>query len=462
LDYQDADGNEKIDNVNDTLLRRSIEELQLEIEKEHENLNIKEFSLRNEDENLSCNVKTNMVICRENLSSTSFSSSSQDSRRNIAISPSTSTFTSTLDPCRSPEILTHEIHELMSSQVKLIAGLDHRKLIENTLSAIVADTGLVSFSQIGLDLNRIKQQTSNNIGEQLWDDLNARTKTLKRTGCEDPVRIENIDNKDRGRSRSASRNNSKPPTRNNSRVPTPTNIAKGNGGGAPVSSRSMPSPSVDSIDSDPDLSSEKMRQKVRHSTSLTKKSISKTSSEKFNRQRSSSLKDSSLSSNTDDRGEDHIGRRESSHLQSQQQSHSMDVLTALPAEIVKLVEEKGVVRGMWLTSHPLEVQPLSFIEAFQAVDEVGKQGQGTSAEKQLTWQLDLLREYDNQRMERYGSFLATKRSPSIEDQLKAMTIVVGSNLNQQGQPKSTAKKRAPEKNQVFNEYYKDKGRQSNR
>lgn len=458
MGHKYATGKEKIGNIDDSLLRRSIEELQLEIEKEHETLNIKEFSLRNEDENLSCNVKTNMVIYKENLSTTSFSSFSQDSRQILAISPSTSTFTSTLDPCRSPEILTHEIHELMSSQVKLIAGLDHRKLIENTLSAIVADTGLVSFSQIGLDLNRIKQQTSINMGEQLWDDLNARTKTHKRTGCEDPIRIEHIDNKDRCRSRSTSRNNSKPPTRNNSRVPTPTSIAKGNGGGAPVSSRRMPSPSVDSIDSDPDLSSEKMCRKVRHSTSLTKKSNSKTSSEKVNRQSLSSLKDSSLSSNTDDRGEDNIGKRESSQLQS----HSMDVITALPAEIVKLVEEKGVVRGMWLISHPLEVQPNSFIEAFQAVDEVGKQGQGTSAEKQLTWQLDLLREYDNQRMERYGSFLATKRSPSIEDQFKAMTIVIGSNLNQQGQPKYTAKKRAAEKNQVFTEYYKDKGRQSNR
>jgi hypothetical protein len=455
LNDKDAIGNEKIDGINDSLFGGSKDKSQLD------DLNKREFSLGDEDENSSYSFKSNMMICKDSLSSISFSSSSQDAHQDIAIIPGVSTFTSTLDPCRCLEILTHEIHELMSSQVKLIAGLDHRKLIENTLSAIVADTGLVSFAQIGMDRN--KHLTRCNIGEQLWDDMDGRIKALKLSGCEDPVKIESIDSsKDTGRSRSSSRSG-RPPTRNNSRGPTPTPLVRGNGGGAPVSSRSRPSPSVDSLDSDPDLSSEK-NQKVtdktvlqrRRSTPLTKKTVAKTSSEKTSS--SSALKDPSLSSHTDDREEDQSGKRESLRIHSQQQSDSisMDVLSALPIEIVRLVAENGVMRGMWLTSHPLEVQPLSFIEAFRAVDEVGNQSQ-------LNWQLDLLREYDNQRMERYGSFLATKRSPSMEDQLKEMTIVVGSsNPNQQVQHKSTARKKGAEKGQVFIDYYKDKGRQSNR
>jgi hypothetical protein len=452
LNNKDAIGNEKSDSIIDSLLGGSKDESQLD------DLNNKESSHGKEDKNSSCRFKSNMMICKESLSSISFSSSSQDTHQDaIAIIPAVSTFTSTLDPCRSPEILTHEIHELMTSQVKLIAGLDHRKLIENTLSAIVADTGLVSFAQIGVDRN--KHLTRCNIGELLWDDLDGRIKALKLSGSEDPVRIESIDSsKDTGRSCSSSRSG-RPPSRNNSRGPTPTPLTKGSGGGAPVSSRSRPSSIVESLNSDPDLSSEKYQQNKtvlqrRRSTPLTKKTVVKTSSEKSSS--SSALIDPSLSSNTDDHEVDQFGKRDSLRVQSQQQSNSMDVLTALPIEIVRLVEENGVMRGMWLTSHPLEVQPLSFIEAFRAVDDVGKRNQ-------LIWQLDILREYDSQRMERYGSFLATKRSPSIEDQLRAMTIVVGSsNLNQQGQHKSTARRKSAEKTQVFNDYYKDKGRQSNR
>ena len=96
-------------------------------------------------------------------------------------------------------------------------------------------------------------------------------------------------------------------------------------------------------------------------------------------------------------------------------------LTALSPDAEKLAERgRGSVRGVWLTEHPLQVQPMSFLEAVQKVGESGSRtsAQGPPAEKQLLWQLDLLRQHDEQCMDRFEVFLASRRNPGAEEQIK--------------------------------------------
>ena len=102
---------------------------------------------------------------------------------------------------------------------------------------------------------------------------------------------------------------------------------------------------------------------------------------------------------------------------------------------------------------------------------------GLSAEKQLLWKLDLLRQHDEQCMGRYEAFLANKRNPTCEEQIKSRAKIVGANplatfsatliaqqqqilLQQQQQStRGTRRKDVANAVNIANfEYYKDHGR----
>jgi hypothetical protein len=104
-------------------------------------------------------------------------------------------------------------------------------------------------------------------------------------------------------------------------------------------------------------------------------------------------------------------------------------LTALSPDAEKLADKgRGFVRGVWLTEHPLQMQPMTFLEAVQKVGEPSSRGAGAglSAEKQLLWQLDLVRQHDEQCMDRFEAFLASKRAPVAEEQIKQRAKVAAS------------------------------------
>lgn len=141
---------------------------------------------------------------------------------------------------------------------------------------------------------------------------------------------------------------------------------------------------------------------------------------------------------------------------------NINALTALPPDIVRMVEGGGgSLDGLWFTAHPLQLQPMTLVEAMQSVAENSKGGPPLSADKQLSWQLDLLREYDDQRMERYESFLSAKRSPSIEDQIRSRCAIVSRNAIGTSVGTRQSVSRRPKAAAVA-EYYRDKGRQANK
>ena len=102
-------------------------------------------------------------------------------------------------------------------------------------------------------------------------------------------------------------------------------------------------------------------------------------------------------------------------------------LMALTPDAHKLAESgRGAVRGVWLTEHPLQVQPVAFLDAINKVNEPSTRSValGLSTDKLLLWQLDLLRQHDDQCMDRYEAFLASQRSPAPEEQIKVRAKAV--------------------------------------
>jgi hypothetical protein len=118
----------------------------------------------------------------------------------------------------------------------------------------------------------------------------------------------------------------------------------------------------------------------------------------------------------------------------------MAMLKSLPPEISRRCG-RGMLKGVWMVSHPLQSQPFSLTDSLSAVAE-----SSLSKEKKLEWQLDLLREYDEKRMDRFEAFLVSKRIPVLEEQLRP----VG----------SYPLKRFAMKN--ANDYYKDRARVPNK
>jgi hypothetical protein len=93
---------------------------------------------------------------------------------------------------------------------------------------------------------------------------------------------------------------------------------------------------------------------------------------------------------------------------------SFAMLRSLPPEMVgRVASGKGTARGCWLTVHPLQLQPNALTDSLSAVAE-----SSLSGDKKIEWQLDLLREYDEKRMDRFDAFLVSMRAPSNEEQFR--------------------------------------------
>jgi hypothetical protein len=61
--------------------------------------------------------------------------------------------------------------------------------------------------------------------------------------------------------------------------------------------------------------------------------------------------------------------------------------------------------SFWLTPHPLQFQSQAHTDALLTVAN-----SALSENKKLEWQLDVLQEYDEKRMERFKRFLMSKRN----------------------------------------------------
>ena len=137
---------------------------------------------------------------------------------------------------------------------------------------------------------------------------------------------------------------------------------------------------------------------------------------------------------------------------------NLSIYEGIPIDTMRLSDgDKAVIQSLRLAPHPLQLQSVAMMESLHAVHDWNKTGQVLSLEKQISWQLDLLRVHDGERMERYEAFLWSKRSPNIEDQLKARAVSLKG-------PTPTQRHSVPRRQRTVPvpvpEYYKDKGRQA--
>ena len=111
--------------------------------------------------------------------------------------------------------------------------------------------------------------------------------------------------------------------------------------------------------------------------------------------------------------------------------------------------------------HPLQFRSLSNIEMLQVVDDSIM----LPISKKVEWELDLLREFDEKRMEQFEKFLVSRRMHRLSD--KATMQPTG---NKAVNAVFTAKKQGSNSNSGNKvviggnsfDYYRDKGRQATR
>jgi hypothetical protein len=110
------------------------------------------------------------------------------------------------------------------------------------------------------------------------------------------------------------------------------------------------------------------------------------------------------------------------------------VMQSLPPEVqVRIFQTKGPVYGQWMVAHPLTVRSIAHGEMIRVVED-----SATPAAKKLEWELDIMREFDEKRMEQFEKFLVSRRirTPDAEVRKPLRRNVKGM------------------------EYYRDKGRQA--
>ena len=385
------------------------------------------FSLSNEDDDFGNVPAVHMEVTQGVLPPLTSTESADGLRAYL--------FTPSLNPQRSPNVLPIEIFELLESQVKfsstLIQMRSHTDAARNTLSKASQDTSSTptpSPSSNGLSSSQDGVDT-------LWND--AESKSRVRT------------------------NNSKPWGGQIGVVPRPSTVSTGE--------RSRDCERESYQDSD------KSRGRSKSAGRVRKESVAKITSSIRGQSSITGSRLNHMAKGTEFTSDANHLRTSSSALPSytlinpildevkNAESDAKDLITAnlsmyegIPIHGMHLSEgDKEVMQSIRLAPHPLQLQSAAMIESLHAVSDCNKTGIALSLEKQILWQLDLLRVHDGERMERYEAFLWSKRSPNIEDQFKARSLPLKGPTQRQPHSALRRQKTAP-----VIEYYKDKGRQA--
>ena len=128
------------------------------------------------------------------------------------------------------------------------------------------------------------------------------------------------------------------------------------------------------------------------------------------------------------------------------------LLRSLPSDVFKAVlADRGGLssHGILLTSNPLQLLPPEMYDVMATV-----QDSGLSDSKKLEWNLDIIREYDEKRLDRCESFLVSQRHSSYEIQLE----YVNQPLKQLYKTKKMHSQEESRPPRLNGDYYKDKGR----
>ena len=293
-------------------------------------------------------------------------------------SPLYAHITPTLNPYRPLEVLSQDIFELISSQMKYIAAVQHAELIKSTFKNAMASIR-VSEDIMAFDYSDI-----------LWAEIDSN---FASTDAEES----------RGRSRSPGRNGKEPRKQTLSLPGKVGNTSEG---------------TVVDADQDTNVSTGERRSR---SSSTGKR------------------RKNSLTSRRIKRDDDSIDRN--------LEIRNTLMLKSLPTDILKLSINKGPIKDYWLITQPIQTHPMAEIDTISMIQETN-----LSDGKKIEWELDVLREYDEKRMERFESFLVSKRNTNLDYQLKPKIS--------QKYPSITPRYTKVITNKLnTSNYYKDRGRQ---
>lgn len=366
-----------------------------------------EFSLSNED-NIKSNLK-DIKILKLPI----------NKKVILTVAPG---ITSTLNPLRSPDILTTEIFDLICTQMKYIVGISHKILIQNIMKSAV-------------DLSKLN--TSNrfvDFGDVLWGNPIIPTTTSEnkneiRRG-RSAFRGISTSNETRKVSQSVPKNQNNTKNRN---INTTNNNNNNSITTSITTNESIGSNSMNDIESN------------ENSTSNERRSRSSSLTGKLSNNNSTSMKTNNDTSNININFNELIYHNNNLNddLLDPLELKQISILKSITPELHNIVNQiKGPIHGIWMYPHPIQLRSLANLEMLQLIDDSNH----LPANKKLEWELDILREFDEKRMEQFEKFLISRRQKNNEKNNKITRY-----------------------KQIFNnksgnnlEYYKDKGRQPNR
>jgi hypothetical protein len=371
--------------------------------------------------------------------------------------PANLSTTSSLNPARPPEILTPEIFDLICTQMKYIVGLSHKLLIQKTMKSAV-DAARAVLPARAVDF-----------GELLWRNAPRETTyegsvvsvEVPSYGAESAAALERRRGRSPGRgaravpveSRKHSMSLPKNPAGRSTMVAG--GIASSNKNATGGTGNNYTDLGTTSNDSDQDAPSARpppgasagaahSERRARSSSTGPRLSVlaPNVSGSAKNLKRLAMAPPTPSSVSADDSSIDEElppAAVLNGVALDQYAAKQVAVLQSLPPEVqVRIFQTKGPVYGQWMVAHPLQVRAAAHTEAIRTVEE-----SSIIAAKKQEWELDLLREWDEKRMETFERFLVSRRNRPAEIGAAAETRRPG---------------RRNQKPAV--EYYRDKGRQA--
>jgi hypothetical protein len=402
--------------------------------------------------------------------------------RRTNLFPPNPTMTSTLNPARPPEILTSEIFDLLCTQMKYIVGLAHKPLIQKTMKGIV-DLAKQAVPESAVDF-----------GEILWGNP-RRLSTYEGsiTAVSRRLQQQQSEENERRRGRSPGRalgstaesrkhSQSLPKGRNSIAVHAAA-AASGSKDGIAVTASSSSAKNSGSSglattgehDSDHEGASSAVAaasSSSRPPVGAERRSRSSSTGARLNSStggaasKSPALSLKKLSSMSGDDGDDDDSVDTGSGTGgagggggpllngvpvSAFAAKQIAVLQSLSPDMqLKLMQTKGPIYSTWMVTHPLQVRSVPNTDLLQVVAD-----SSIIAAKKLEWELDIMREYDEKRMEQYERFLISRRSKPAGDNSST-----GAGSGPATAAGGQRRGRGGRGGKAGVEYYKDKGRQA--
>lgn len=311
-----------------------------------------------------------------------------------------------LNPIRKIDILPHDIFLLIKSQQALISGANHTATIatvcrQQTENRVVASPGGGPSGQDGLIEHYDFSQVL--FGGNLPSKAPRQRSSRELIG--DGV-------ESRGRSRSRSQNSKKNLSasanlddRSQERTSVDTN--SGSSGQSNLRSRSMSGGPTRRVSSNSGAGvAQGSLRKLPSSSSMqsnggggnpSKPPLASSTSMGGGASSSSSAPSECLSA-----------RKGATEEEEEDATNLFSTLSSIPPEVRSYYSGKvGPIDGVWLNAHPLTLLPQSYYKTFSNIQAVA--AKDLPPNKRNEWELDLLREYDDARMDKYEEYLVKCR-----------------------------------------------------